>query len=130
MALQYGSRKDMTIKILLVENIPWWTMIPDINHRFLVCGFGVRGTGEFAVAAVSSDRKLAVIYTPVYNELQINLDELAEGNITAEWFDPCTGEVKPAEGSPLTGRGKITLSSPGKNSSGKADYVLMVKIED
>jgi hypothetical protein len=130
MALQYDSRKDMTIKKLLVDDIPWWTMIPDINHKFLVCGFGIRGTGEFAVAAVSSDRKLAVIYTPVYNELQLNLDELAEGLITVEWYDPCTGEIKPAERSSITARGKIILCSPATNSCGKSDYVLLVKVEN
>ncbi len=129
MAMKYDSRKDMTIKKLLVDDIPWWTMIPDMNHKFLVCGFGIRGTGEYAVAAVSSDRKLAVLYTPVSTELQLNVDELAEGRISAEWYDPCTGEYKPAEGFPGNKRGKITLNSPAKNSCGRSDYVLLIKVE-
>ena len=120
----------MAIKKLLVDDIPWWTLIPDLNNRFMVCQSGIRGTGEFAVAAVSSDRKLAVLYTPVRNELQLNLDELAEGQITAVWYDPCNGKVKPAAGFPETGRGKVKLFSPDTNSSGSSDFVLVIKIED
>jgi hypothetical protein len=130
MALNYGSRKDMTIKKKLVDDIPWWTLVPDVNNKFLLCSSGIRGTGEYAVAAVSSDRNLAVLYTPVYNEFQLNLDELSEGQISAEWYDPCNGEVRPVEGFPETGRGKFTLFSPDKNSSGESDYVLVIKIED
>jgi hypothetical protein len=130
MALNYDSRKDMSIKKLLVDDIPWWTLIPDMNNRFLVCQSGIRGTGDFAVAAVSSDQKLAVLYTPVHNELQLNLDELAEGQITAMWFDPCNGKVKPVKGFPEIGIGKVNIYSPGTNSSGRSDYVLVIKIED
>jgi len=130
MALHYDSRKDMTIKKLLVDVIPWWTFIPDMNNKFLVCQSGIRGTGDYAVAAVSSDRKFAVVYIPVRNEMQLNLDELAEGKIKANWYDPCSGKTKLTEVFPENSKGMINLFSPAKNSSGKSDFVLVIKIED
>ncbi len=128
MALEYESRKDMAHKITFVDQIDWWTLVPDMNQEFLTDGFGTFGSEDYVVAAVSSDKNLAVIYTPVRHELQINLNKLAKGIITAEWFDPTNGILKPAEGFPTGERGILKIFSPMENSSGTSDFVLLVRV--
>ncbi len=127
MALEYDSRKDMIHKIAFVDQIDWWTLVPDINQKFLTAGYGTWKSEDYAVSAVSADKKLAVIYTPVRHELQIDLNELAEGTITAEWYDPTNGNYKPAEGFPTSERGMLKVYSPLENSSGTSDFVLVVR---
>ena len=128
MALEYDSRKDMTHKKTFVDQIAWWTLVPDTNQVFLTDGFGTWKSEDYVVTAVSSDKKLAVIYTPVRHELHINLDELAKGRITAEWFDPTNGKSEPVSGFPARKRGMLKSYSPMENSSGTSDFVLQVQV--
>jgi hypothetical protein len=41
-----------------LDEIPWWTLRPDMENVVLVGGYGTWRTDEFAVAAVSEDSKL------------------------------------------------------------------------
>ncbi|HSL87338.1 MAG TPA: DUF4038 domain-containing protein, partial [Bacteroidales bacterium] len=127
-ALEYDSRKDMIHKKSFVDKIDWWTLVPDMNHEFLTSGFGTWKKEDYVVAAVSSDNKLAVIYTPVRHDLQFDLGELAEGKITAVWFDPTNGKSVPVEDFPVGGSSKVTISSPLENSSGTSDFVFLIEV--
>jgi hypothetical protein len=125
--LAFPGRGDMTQLASFVEKVPWWTFQPDTDHKWLTGGFGTWHQDDFAVAAVTADKMLAVVYTPVRTTLELNLDQLATGSIEAQWFDPTTGEFQPVKGFSST-RGTVKLQSPEKNGSGENDFVLLVKV--
>jgi hypothetical protein len=126
MAMAYESGRDMRHVKTFADAIPWWTLQPDREHRFLSGGFGEWRTDNFAVAAVSSDRSLAVVYTPVRHTLELRLDQLRGGQMTARWFDPSSGEYTPAELTPPDKNGTTTLLPPARNRAGDADFVLVL----
>lgn len=129
MAVAYESGQDMRRLKAFVDAIPWWTLQPDHRQAFLVGGFGEWRTDDFALAAVSQDRSLAVVYTPVAHALELRLDELRPGNITAQWFDPSSGEYRGLDSALFAKRGTITLPSPAANATGDADHVLVVRVD-
>jgi hypothetical protein len=129
MALQYRSRQDMTHKKSFLDQIPWWTLKPDMENEVLVGGYGTWRTDEFAVAAVSESRKLAVVYTPVRHALQLQLNQLAAGKIEARWFDPTSGVFSSPSGWNPESRGLVTVQSPEKNSAGDGDSVLILSVQ-
>lgn len=127
MAMAYESGRDMLQLKRFADATRWWTLQPDQEHRFLSGGFGEWRTDNFAVAAVADDRSFAVIYTPVRHPLELRLDELRRGQITAQWFDPSSGEytaVDPA----LLKPGTVKLLSPAQNRAEDADFVLVVRV--
>lgn len=128
-ALAYESGQDMRRLKRFVDAIPWWTLQPDQEHGFLVGGFGEWRADNFAIAAVAEDKSLAVVYTPVAHRLELRLDELRPGKLTAQWYDPSSGEYRPLDVSFLGKRATITVPSPEKNSAGDADYVLLLRVE-
>jgi hypothetical protein len=128
-ALQYPSRQDMIHKRNFLDEIPWWTLRPDMENVVLVGGYGTWRTDEFAVAAVSEDRKLAVAYTPVRHALQFQLSGLAAGRVEARWFDPTSGVFSAPSGWSAEKRGVVTVQSPEKNSAGGGDYVLILTVQ-
>ncbi len=49
-----------------------------------------------------------------------------KGKVTAQWMDPSSGEKKRIQGSPFVAEGIRELTTPGKNSSGYTDWVLIL----
>jgi hypothetical protein len=127
-ALQFESRTDMTHLKTFVDGIPWWTFKPDYDHQLLSGGYGTWQKDDFAVAALTAQKNMAVIYTPVRTTLTLNLDQLAPGSISAQWFDPTSGEFQPVKEWP-SGRGAIKLQTPLKNGSGEDDFVLVLRCD-
>lgn len=78
---------------------------------------GKQGGTEQVTAAAASNGSLMVAYTPTPQTLSVN-GSLMQGNATAQWFNPTTGE---AVGQATTVNGNVSLQSPGSE-----DAVLVV----
>jgi Protein of unknown function (DUF4038)/Putative collagen-binding domain of a collagenase len=82
----------------LLRSLPWWNLQPDFSHTLITSGFGTHNTSEdtdplvndFATAAITSDRHLAVIYVPTVRSWVIETTALI-GTVSGFWFDPTTG---------------------------------------
>ncbi|MFP4069561.1 MAG: DUF4038 domain-containing protein, partial [Opitutales bacterium] len=126
-ALMFESRKDLKHFRRLTVDLPWWTLKPDSQRRWLTGGGGTYGEADFAVAAVSDDRRLAVLYTPVRQELTLDPEALAPGTIDAHWYDPSDGSRLPVE---LPATASVPLRSPKTNHAGDPDFVLVVRVSE
>lgn len=123
-----GSRgaQSMTQLRRIMEELPWTTLQPDTEERFLI---GPRGEGhERSVAAVARDGSCAVAYVAGGHSATVDLSALRSGDVAVRWIDPSAGnvliapEVEPARGH------RWRLTSPGANASGFADWVLEVRV--
>jgi hypothetical protein len=105
----------------LLKDRPWQDLVPDDSHTFLTGDTGTyTSTGDvlendYAVAAVTADRTLAIAYTPTERTLIFDQTKLLPG-ATAQWFDPTDGSYRPAS-APFT--------TPGRNAAGDSDWVLI-----
>lgn len=127
-AVQDESGHDVRRMATFFEGLGWWSLEPDTKQTFLVGGFGRWQTDDFAVAAVSTDRATAVVYTPVNRTLELQTNQLHDGKLSAYWFDPASGDLRLAEIPGLAQRGKITVKSPDRNSAGQEDFVLLLRV--
>jgi hypothetical protein len=111
----------------------WYNLVPDQSHTLLTAGYGTYttdghvGDSEYATAAKTPDGKLAVVYTPVSHTLTIALNNFS-GPVTARWYDPTANRFAAIPGSPFPNVGTHNFTTPGNNSAGDRDWVLVLEV--
>jgi hypothetical protein len=83
--LHYKGADQLGYFIRFFEQIPWWTLTPDIKHQAVVAGYGDWSKPNFVTTAVSSDRKLMVSYIPQLQSVTVDFGYL-DGNIFSGKF--------------------------------------------
>jgi hypothetical protein len=111
----------------------WYTLVPDQTHAVVTSGYGTLGrastkasVSDYLTAARSADGTLVVAYTPTNHTFTVDMTKLS-GEVTAQWFDPTNGTYNPVQGSPLANVGTHEFTSPGTNSAGDSDWVLLLE---
>lgn len=123
-AVQYESGKDIIRLKGLINTLAWPKLEPDINHAFLTGGFGTFGSIDFALAAVANDKSFALVYTPVAHTLALKMPTSGK-TYALRWWDPSNAQYHAGSTAATSGQ-QISIASPGNNSSGKPDWVLVV----
>jgi hypothetical protein len=118
----------------------WYDLVPDQTHVFVTAGYGkFEATGpkatktvgrfrdnDYVTASVTSDGSLGMAYLPQGGTITVDMSKLQRG-ITARWFDPSANTFTPIVGSPFSNSGPQQFASPGKNSVGEPDWVLVLE---
>lgn len=108
----------------LFQQLEWWMLVPDTARQLLV---SPRGSGfEQAVAALTSDRALALVYTPLVRDLSVDLRRIAGRQVEALWYDPSTGRFTPDDRW-LRANAIHTFRPPGQNAAGDGDWALLLR---
>ena len=121
-ALGDVGSKDVTYFRALTNAVPWWTLVPDVAGSFVTAGAGPDG-GTHATAAVSADGTWAVVYLPTRRSITVDLSRLKGSVATGYWYDPTSGKATFLHSMSLT---QQTITSPGPNAAGDADWVLVL----
>lgn len=115
-----GTRSMRTLSALF-KGLAWWQLVPDVGQKLLPSP----KAADDPVAAVSRDRRLAVVYVPRGQGVSLKLSGLRSPSVYS-WRDPTTGRTVAAKPSaPRSGR--VTLRPPGRNAGGDSDWVLVVR---
>ena len=109
----------------LLKTMAWWKLVPDTHHELVTEGYGEFDDVNYVTAAFTPEGDCAVVYLPESEKITLNTTIFKE-EPEANWFDPTDGSRKPATGTNLA-YGKVEYQSPGKNSTGEPDWVLVVK---
>lgn len=122
----------------LTESLPnWYSLIPDTGNVLITGGRGTRAStfvsggsgGQYEVsfantyvsASRCADKSLAILYFPSAATITIDQSQMVAG-YKAYWADPVTGTMT------LTTSGSsYNSASPGSNSQGDPDWVLVLK---
>ena len=110
----------------------WQKLVPDQTHSLLTAGYGTySSTGhvsesDYATAAVTADGTIGVVYTPVSHTLTIALSKFSNA-VTVRWFDPTANTYTPISGSPFPNSGTHNFTTPGNNSAGDGDWILILE---
>lgn len=81
--------------------------------------------GSSTQTAVASDGSLIVAYNGSGNSISVDLSKLS-GAGSAQWFDPVSG-LASGGAQPTPNSGSRTFATPGNNSGGDSDWVLVIK---
>jgi Protein of unknown function (DUF4038)/Putative collagen-binding domain of a collagenase len=126
-----GSRQ-LTFVTNLFLHRRWFDLVPDINHRLVVGGYGTFSAGgdvnasDYVTAARTPNGKLAMAYLPTGQPVEADLTRMAGRRVRAQWYDPTSGKYEPIPGSPLARRGRRWFRVPGQNADGETDWVLVL----
>jgi hypothetical protein len=111
----------------LFSALRWWQLVPDTANELVTAGRGTELTtderrdvldNDYVTAARTPDRRLAVIYLPTQRTISMNLSAMAAGT-RAAWVDPASGMRRIV---PMS----ATFTTPGTNSGGGNDWLLVL----
>ena len=128
-----GTRELMYFKNFFSSR-KWYNLIPDQSHTLLTAGYGTYTPGgnvsdsDYATAAKTPDGTLAVVYTPVRHTLTIALNNFSS-RVTTRWYDPTADTFAAIPGSPFPNSGSHNFTTPGNNSRGDPDWVLLLQAQ-
>lgn len=108
----------------LMQSYPWWQLVPKTDASLVTTSLG--SAASIICPAISSDGALAMIYTAGGAGFTVNLAALSSGSIRARWWDPANGAFTAVSGSPFTNVGTYAFTTPGNNSSGGTDWLLVL----
>lgn len=123
-----------TIRDTFASYDGWHDLLPDTDSSFVTAGRGTRAVSlpsggggaeynstspqdPYVTASVTPDGTLAMAYLPVATTITVDDGELVPG-YTVAWVDPVTGAATPTTPA-------ATYTSPGGNSVGDADWLLV-----
>lgn len=124
-----GSQDMSRLKKAFIDR-PWQRMVPDFKHKIVTEGAG-EGVAS-VTAAATPDGRLAMIYVPSTGsgarKLAIDLGSFS-GDVTATWFNPSSGQLRPAANRPLANSGVRPFPTPGDNGTKTNDWLLILEVE-
>lgn len=122
--LNVRSTAEAPLVHKLLRTMEWFKLVPDTHHELVTEGYGGFDDVNYVTAAFTPDGECAIVYLPEAGKISLNTTILKEEYETT-WFDPTNGTRKPATGVNLA-YGKVDYQSPGRNSAGEPDWVLVL----
>lgn len=126
-ALNSAGARTLSHLRNLYASLPWWSLQPDGDGALITSGRG--SDASRAACAAAADGSLALCYVPTSRNVTLKLDGLFGPTIEARWYDPTSGSYTTIQQSPFQSNATTSLSSPGKNADGDADWVLVLQSE-
>lgn len=123
--LNTPGAQQMTVLRNLFNAIRWDLLVPDIANQFLTGG--VSSADDKACASLASNQSFGAIYVPTSRTLTVNLARLTGPNVRARWFDVVSGAYTTVSGSPFANNQARSFTTPGNNSGGDQDWVLLLE---
>lgn len=118
-ALDSPGARSMEVLGKFFSSIKWWELEPESGNDFLTGGLG--GYEDRSVAARTKDSSSAFVYIPGGRGVTLDLARLSGPLVSAGWFDPSSGELRTADGSPFSGVVRYFLPP---RRSGSSDWIL------
>jgi Protein of unknown function (DUF4038)/Putative collagen-binding domain of a collagenase len=113
------------------SSLPWYDLVPDQGHTLLTSGSGLaQSTGrvwdsDFATAALTADRSMAVVYFPSRRPITVDMSRF-RSPVTSRWFDPTNGTYSEALPGQVANAGQRQFEPAPSNSQGDDDWVLVL----
>jgi hypothetical protein len=110
----------------------WYNLVPDQTHVFVTGGYGQFASSGFltgnnyVTAALTPDGSLGMAYLPQGGSITVAMTRF-QNAVTARWFDPSANTFTTIAGSPFSNTGTQNFTSPGSNSAGDPDWVLLLE---
>lgn len=118
----------------LLHSLKWYNLIPDQSHEIVTSGYGTLDTSEngscinandYVTTSYLADGTASVSYIPQGATVAVDLSKFSSP-VTAKWYDPTSSSSITISGSPFANAGTQSFSTPGNNSAGDPDWVLLV----
>lgn len=88
-------------------------------------GAGDIETDNYVTTARDPDGSVIVAYCPESTIITVDMTKM-RGPFAARWYDPTANAYQPIIGSPFPNTGTQNFTTPGSNSEGDDDWVLVL----
>ena len=127
--LDTQNTRDMARLNAFMGSLPWYQLAPSgLNgmRTLITEGGGTIHSNRYVAAAATPDGALLVAYVPPAHTESIEVDMAAmNGPTRARWLDP-TSATYTNIGIGLANTGTRAFTTPGTNSDGETDWVLVL----
>jgi hypothetical protein len=89
--MNYPGAVQLGYFIRFFEQIPWWTLVPDVKHQAVVAGYGDWSKPNYVTTATSADHKILVSYIPQLTSVTVDFGFLGGDTFKVSFFDPRNG---------------------------------------
>jgi len=130
-ALDSPGSLDMMRLGQLLDSLPWYNLVPSGAagmKTLLIKGGGEYGKLDYVAAAATQDGRVLVAYIPQSKTVAVDMTGLS-GSARARWFDPTSGRYTNVSSELLSNKSSHDFTSPGNNSAGAQDWVLVLQAE-
>ena len=124
-ALDSPGARDAARAGRIFRSIAWETLVPDVAHSIVTAG-GTDGSDRCALLASNANNSLAVAYFTANVSATLDMSKFP-APMKASWLDPTSETTTPIAGGPFANTGSKVFTPPGNNSSGAADWVLLLQ---
>ena len=131
-ALDSPGTLDMVRLGQFFDSVPWYDLIPSGlggMKKLVIEGGNSNEVLDQFMAAATADGGVLVAYVPpqakASTTIRIDLTAL-RGPARARWFDPTSGVFAEVSGGPFANRNNRLFTTPGMNSGGATDWVLLL----
>lgn len=126
-ALASPGARGMTHLRSVLHSRAWWRLRPlDLTgHATSAAAWPLGSEPAEATGAAADDGSFVLIYVNAASSIGIDPDTLRPGAVVARWFDPADGTHREAF-SATPDAGGTLYSTPGRNSTGDTDWVLIL----
>jgi hypothetical protein len=105
----------------------WTSLTPDYSHTFVTAGYGTLSPSTVDyVGAASNSGSLGMAYCPKPATVTVHMATF-RSKVTARWYDPTNGTMMNIKGPPFANAGSRDFTTPGRNSAGDDDWVLVME---
>jgi Protein of unknown function (DUF4038)/Putative collagen-binding domain of a collagenase len=123
-SLNTTGSQQTTILMQLVNAFAWQLLVPQTGTALVTTALG---SGSSAIApALASDGTFAFIHTAAGTGFTVQMSAVTHSSVVARWFDPGNGTYTTDSASPLSNTGTHAFTTPGTNSGGGTDWVLVL----
>lgn len=135
-AMESRGSLDFVLMGRLLDSVPWYDLVPSGvsgMKKLITMGSGNYGTTDYVMAAATADGSALLAYIPPTRKpaAAISVDVTAlSGAARGSWFDPNSGVATEIPGGPFPNVATRTFVSPGINSGGDADWVLVLRAKE
>jgi Protein of unknown function (DUF4038)/Putative collagen-binding domain of a collagenase len=133
-AMESRATFDFVYLGRLLDSVAWYNLVPSElsgMKRLVTEGRGNYRTTDYVVATLTSDGKALLAYVPPTRKGPINftVDMTAlAGPSRGSWFDPTSGSSTDVTGGTIPNIASRAFTTPGVNSQGNADWVLVLRV--
>jgi hypothetical protein len=126
--IEFGYLKSV------LQSVKWSNLVPDQNHVIVTSGYGTLdssqdgnciNSNDYVTTSYLPDGTASVSYLPKSTSVIVDLSKF-NGWVTAKWYDPTNDSSTMIAGSPFANAGSQSFSTPGNNSAGDPDWVLLL----
>jgi hypothetical protein len=118
------------------QSLPWYDLVPDQQHTIVTAGYGTASgngngdiqTDDYVTTAYWPNGSGSLSYAPVSTTLAVALSRFSSA-VSAKWYDPTNNTYKPVSGSPFKNTGTGAFTTPGRNSTGDSDWILVLRTD-